>query len=560
MQINVYPESKPGDGQTLIEAGKRYAIETLVERWVYGEKKPLNSLLSGFQKLQSLHSTDERSFEYIAGIHGRSFITRSVDVNPIAYWGGWCHHVNVLFPVWHRAYILYLEKALRSVTCDETLMMAYWDEIGQESRKAGVPEIFTADFVWIDGQGAANPLKCFTFNMRYLVDNPTIPTSTNYQEITYTTVKFPFFHSYFEDGAKVAEDDEKQIAVDQLNRRYTKEQGLQILNKNVEDWIGEGSGNMNRDVSHAVYEEYLISLNCENYTVFSNTQSAKFEQSKTPDKHIFSLERPHNHVHLAVGALTPDQYDKKDFLQAFGDMVYNELAGFDPIFYFHHAFIDLVFWKWQVIYGAAEKLDVDPTYPGTSTSGHKEQSQGPTPNLDFSQLLDMETPLNPFKDNGGQNYLTGNSMTNISKLGYDYVEKTPVVAMKSKEPKPNFAELIVSVRQTTELEQSDFIRVYNIDRTLIAGPFTIAVYLKTTNDRFFVGRDSVFNRLASMECDGCMSNRYMEFYFPPRMVNPNVVYNTSAEIEVDIRGHVRHQAKLDFQSEFTHVNVATVER
>lgn len=32
-----------------------------------------------------------------------------------AYWGGYCHHGNVLFPVWHRAYCFAIEDALRSI-------------------------------------------------------------------------------------------------------------------------------------------------------------------------------------------------------------------------------------------------------------------------------------------------------------------------------------------------------------------------------------------------------------------------------------------------------------
>ena len=32
-------------------------------------------------------------------------------------WGGFCHHGNVLFPMWHRAYVQHLENALRTQVC-----------------------------------------------------------------------------------------------------------------------------------------------------------------------------------------------------------------------------------------------------------------------------------------------------------------------------------------------------------------------------------------------------------------------------------------------------------
>jgi tyrosinase len=44
----------------------------------------------------------------------------------------------------------------------------------------------------------------------------------------------------------------------------------------------------------------------------------------------------------------------------------NETAGFDPIFYFHHCFIDRVFWKWQELHGATRKLDIDASDPGAN--------------------------------------------------------------------------------------------------------------------------------------------------------------------------------------------------
>jgi tyrosinase len=56
-------------------------------------------------------------------------------------------------------------------------------------------------------------------------------------------------------------------------------------------------------------------------------------------------------MHLAVGGFTMNDessFDPCPFVSgADGDMGENNTAGFDPIFFFHHCWIDRLFWKWQ---------------------------------------------------------------------------------------------------------------------------------------------------------------------------------------------------------------------
>ena len=46
----------------------------------------------------------------------------------------------------------------------------------------------------------------------------------------------------------------------------------------------------------------------------------------------------------------------------------NDTAGLDPIFYFHHCFIDRVFWLWQVKHGLTDDLPIIDGYPGTNSA------------------------------------------------------------------------------------------------------------------------------------------------------------------------------------------------
>lgn len=68
-------------------------------------------------------------------------------------------------------------------------------------------------------------------------------------------------------------------------------------------------------------------------------------------------------MHLAIGGYTLDDgtsLDPESFISdSNGDMGENETAGFDPIFYFHHCWIDRVFWKWQVLHKATTHFEID---------------------------------------------------------------------------------------------------------------------------------------------------------------------------------------------------------
>lgn len=157
--------------------------------------------------------------------------------------------------------------------------------------------------------------------------------------------------------------------------------------------------------------KYHKCLDAPNYTVFSNRTSAaqynedhfqapKFVPSSSVAELVVSLENPHDDIHLAIGGynVPPYDFDQKVAWEANGDIGENDTAGFDPIFYFHHSFIDKMFWTWQVRWAKTTELDVIPLYPGTNSV----DSQGPTPGVSGNVWLDMNTPLDPFKQPNGE--------------------------------------------------------------------------------------------------------------------------------------------------------------
>src|SRR4051794_28498877 len=57
--------------------------------------------------------------------------TNAADPNSWAYWTNvhlnYCPHGVAYFLAWHRGYLAYFERQLRSVSADSTLVLPYWD-------------------------------------------------------------------------------------------------------------------------------------------------------------------------------------------------------------------------------------------------------------------------------------------------------------------------------------------------------------------------------------------------------------------------------------------------
>jgi tyrosinase len=88
----------------------------------------LANLREAFTKLYEITATDDRSYQYIAGIHGLP--------TPI-----YCAHGNPLFAVWHRPYLLMLEKSLQEQVPGVTI--PYWDWTSPTTRQEGMPKAYT---------------------------------------------------------------------------------------------------------------------------------------------------------------------------------------------------------------------------------------------------------------------------------------------------------------------------------------------------------------------------------------------------------------------------------
>ncbi|KAF8417650.1 putative tyrosinase [Tirmania nivea] len=465
-------------------------------------------LVRAFRGIQKLGPEDPNSFFTIGGYHGEPFLPPP-EGQEKDWWGGYCHHTNVLFPLWHRAYLYRLEDALRSIEGCEDVTLPYWDEtlfdLPLDHLKNPIPSILTNHKLEVPVDGSYdNPF--FSYTLQKAIEGAPGTEQRYTKHKGYSTVRYPL------SGLVGTEKD--RAATAKHNKVYCNlEKNEEILNGNVANWL-RGKVKLPHDCNpstkypdtSSVYARYRLCLEAPNYTVFSNNASAKVwrEDSASAESLFYALESPHNAIHLAIGGFyQKGKYIASPIEGANGDMGDNETAGFDPIFFFHHCFIDYVFWMWQRKHGltAPGSLTIDYTYPdGTVTL------EG-MPCIPAGTKLTMNTPLRPFRKLPNDVYYEGNDLVDIEKqLDYTYAAGSLEPFIYERRPFLTSAD---------RKELVSFRKARGINRTDYPGSFVIRLLTKSTKGEVFdVGYEPVLSRWSVANCANCQSHLDVEAIFP----------------------------------------------
>jgi tyrosinase len=484
----------------------RQSLLELQEAYYSGKnKKPLEDLMRAWKGIKELPADHPKSFFMLGGFHGEPF--RGAGWGNSSYWGGYCNHGNVLFPTWHRVYVLKLEEALQSITGCEDVMLPFWDQTDPESLKNGIPRALTDENFELDGVLIPNPLRSFKFP-RNITDHISGDNPNYSKPAGYETVRYPL--------SGLVGNNEEIEKTNEHNAKYPNyEENVKILDSNIVDWLTSTVINYEgKTISTSVKKKYEDCLKAPNYTIFSNTTSASEwnSQRQTIDpstgapiendlyKKVVPIESPHNSIHLAVGGFdipgSGNQLSK--IPDANGDMGENDTAGLDPIFHFHHCNIDRVFWLWQKKHGFTDHLEIIPEYPGTNTV----DSQGPTPGKAPNSWLTLETTLDPFKlvEEDHERYYTSLDCINIEKqLGYTY-------GSGSLE-QPTVLEALVEGYKTK------MIQVSQINKAPIRGSFLISAYAEIDGKVQHIGTEAVLSRWNSKYCANCQTHIEVKAHF-----------------------------------------------
>lgn len=353
----------------------------------------------------------------------------------------------------------------------------------------GIPWALTWQDFELGGEIIANPLRSFVFN-KNIVDNINGDDPNYSKPKEYETVRYPLSGL-----VGTAADREATKAHNAKYPNYNT--NVALLDRNIVDWLTSHIVVDGKDIQTNVAHKYAACLDAPNYTVFSNTTSA-LQWNEDNGGNIIPLENPHNSIHLAVGGYDTPTYDRSPIEGANGDMGENDTAGLDPIFFFHHCFVDRVFWLWQKRHNCTDILEVIAEYPGTNSV----DNQGPTPGTPANEWLTLELPLNPFRKNedGTERVYTSLDCINIERqLGYTYG--------------PGSLEAPSAVAALQPTASTKVIRVSGINRGRIRGSFLISAYAVIGGKRLHVGTDAILSRWNVEGCANCQTHLETKAFF-----------------------------------------------
>ena len=494
----------------MTELRVRRSLRELQAWYEAGNTKPLEDLWTAWRTIKELPADNPQSFFTLGGYHGEPF--QGPGLKQAEYWGGYCNHGNVLFPTWHRAYLLKLEQALQSVPGCQDVMLPYWDQTSADSLACGIPWALTRKTVKVNGETIDNPLRSFRFNAD-IVDVVSGQDSLYSKRRGYETVRYPL-------SGLVGTSDARQATEEHNNKFRTKDGHgpldydlcVDVLNANIRTWLaGDAVVPKHKTIHACVADKYRDCLDAPNYTVFSNETSSTYynDHKEKSQPKVMSVEQPHDSIHLAVGGFEiPEKPpvpgipggDASPIDGANGDMGENDTAGLDPIFFFHHCFVDRVFWLWQKRQGFTDEFDVIVDYPGTNSS---DSEQGPVPGQPPNLRLTMDTPLDPFTlvENGKKRPYTSRDCINIeTQLGYTYGPGS----LEGNDPR----------LAQTPAPAGRMVKVFDIDRSKIRGSFMVAVYGNVGRQRVLLGVEAVLSRWNIENCANCQKHLKVRTFTP----------------------------------------------
>lgn len=432
------------------------------------------------------------SWYQIAGIHGRPYQAfDGVQPTPGNQENGYCTHVSILFPTWHRPYLALYEQVLygmiqqiaqlwpagairdKYVTAAANFRIPYWDwaAVPPDGQSVLPDSVGGSPAVNVSGpngqQVIANPLYAYQFK-------PLDPNALPDQPFNVfpTTMRYPST----QDASAVSQNN---LVAQQL------------------------------DNSAASFRSRLFNLftNYHDYTTFSN--EAWIPQ--TNPNGYDSIESVHDQIHGLTGSG--------------GHMSYIEYSAFDPIFFLHHAMVDRCFAMWQALYPDSYVVPEPATYSTYTNSA--------------GQTQDSSSRLTPFHEDGNGDFWTSDSVRSTATFGYAYPETANstganitaqvVSAINSLYgATPSKGKRDASVGSSTSKrdlgsQYREWIANIRVEKNALSEPFFIHIFIGPFNitgpsswsfEPNLVGSHFVFTKAVSSACPSCDPNQLVTATIP----------------------------------------------
>ncbi|KAF5637739.1 di-copper centre-containing protein [Fusarium sp. NRRL 52700] len=488
-----------------------------INAWASSNPIQLSLYIRALQIFQAIPFEDVKSYFQIAGIHGLPAIPWDNDPVPMeaskSYNNNYsssdgtpdfyCPHNSILFPTWHRVYVLLFEQRLweimnseimRQVPVDQQAVwreaasswrLPYWDWAADPS----VPSVVRGDTISIVDFDGKTPF--FTTNPLYQFSTGAISTFKK-------TGSVPLFNDRSSLGQWTIFNDPPMdftsgtsrwgLRNDKDNKDIlTKEETAGIQNNHLVDlalqdpnWAVIKVGK-NQDIPTGLCGSILdqvsrlfVPSNFDNYAEFATTAHS----GKDEPNGWLSLEMIHNYIHVMVGGLgwtlDPTQKTGKKFAQySYGHMSDLGMAAYDPIFWLHHCNVDRQFAIYQ------------------NNNGKGQWFTGATKGTDPT----AKDNLYPFHTNDKFNHWNSDGVQDWTTLGYTYPDLSPetdstatapleLVQKRLTEKYGVLRRVLHEVRSTQPIEGLDNDYVINITYN------RFALNGVSYSIHFFIGKES----------------------------------------------------------------------
>ncbi|KAG8165382.1 hypothetical protein KVR01_005657 [Diaporthe batatas] len=311
----------------------------------------------------------------ISGLHGVPFEPWSeVYPTPGNEYTGYCHHQDILFPTWHRAYVALYEQEL----CQRMQFIATTYSGAAKNRfESAAADCRAPYFDW-----ATLPVTSRDSMLPASIGgNPKINVSGPHGT---QTIDNPLFAYSFKPPSRGVFENVAPWADWTATRRAPTSTQPDAMSNN-----SAINTNLMLYISQNQQRLYNLFTGYSNYTIFSN------EGWSIDDTKQDSLENLHDNLHAELGGHQ-------------GHMTIVPFSAFDPLFFLHHCNVDRIFAIWQGLHPDAWIVPEAARVNSYTTS--------------VGQILDSASPLTPFYSNVNGDFWTSDMLRDTAALGYTYSE------------------------------------------------------------------------------------------------------------------------------------------
>ncbi|KAJ5375867.1 hypothetical protein N7517_007873 [Penicillium concentricum] len=392
-------DCNPDDG-----INRKVFVRQDIDEWsgAKSNKKQVDLFIHALDNIQRLDPKERLSYFQVAGIHGQPFV-RWDDPSPEPMKNAYCFHSHVIFPIWHRPYVLLFEQVVLEIIIREIIPQfpeahqASWREQAESwglpfwdwARNGRVPDLAKYPTITVPRpEGGTVRINNPLFRFRMPTDKPMrsegVGTENTWENDTEQEEYKNFGNAT---GTSRWPDEEDQNPTSEGWRHGV------VNNRKVADTFNSHEGYNDKNHGPAAEMVYRLLTVPMDYTTFASTNPTSKDQHVDQD---LNIEYIHNNVHGWTGAA--------------GHMGNVPVASFDPLFFLHHCNIDRLFAIWQAL-NPDKWMD---NIPANNATIHDSFGK--------EHIVNGRTPLQPFRRDAGGNYWTPEGVRFPSNLGYSYPE------------------------------------------------------------------------------------------------------------------------------------------